>query len=185
LQASEQTAPLTSLASLAPGQAVGVFVKVFGPSDASQVGRINTTTLTATLNDGAGSPTASTNDATTLVVGDVKLDKLQSLTGAAGTFVRSSLNAKPGDTIYYQIVVANTGTADVKSVVVNDATPAYTAANTVIAATYTVTAANGTVTTKPAETAPANGAAGSYSFQVGTLSPGRSSTINFAVKVQQ
>jgi len=180
--------PLTSIPSLAPGASVGVFVKVFGPSDASQVGRVNTTTLTATL-DGdlstpafdAGGPSANTNDATTLVVGDVKLDKFQSLTEGAGSFVRSSLSAKPGDTIYYQIVVTNTGTADVKSVVVNDATPSYTLASTAIAATYTDSSGKAQTITG----SPANGTAGSYTFPIGTLTPGSSSTINFAVTIQK
>ena len=187
LDAGEQANPITSIASLNPGQSVGVFVKVFGPAQSTQVGGINTTTITATLDANlvtpgfqAGGATGSAQDATTLVVGDVKLDKLQSLDGI--TFVRSNLNAAPGATIYYRIVVTNTGTADVTSVVVNDATPAYTTALTTPAATFTDAA--GAPVAVAANRQPANGLTGSYVFEVGTLQPGRSSTINFAVKVQ-
>lgn len=186
LDAAEQANPITSIASLNPGQSVGVFVKVFGPAQATQVGGVNTTTLTAAL-DGdlatagfqVGGPSGSAQDATTLVLGDVKLDKLQSLDGV--NFVRSNLNAAPGATIYYRIIVTNTGTADVTNVVVNDATPAYTRGLTTPAATYTDN--TGAVITVLPGNQPANNTAGNYVFNVGTLSPGRSSTINFAVKV--
>ena len=187
LDPSEQTTPLTSIPTLNPGQAVGVFVKVFGPVSATQVGGVNTTTLTATL-DGdlatagyqPGTISGNSTDSTTLVFGDVKLDKLQSLS-PTGPFVRSNLNAAPGATIYYQITVTNTGTAPVTNVVVNDATPAYTTALAAPAPSYTN--ASGTAVTTGI-TAPANGASGSYTFPVGTLAAGLSSTINFAVKVQ-
>ena len=187
LDANEQQNPITSIASLAPGASVGVFVKVFGPSSSTQIGGVNTTTLTASL-DGdlatagyqAGGPSGSAQDSTTLVLGDVKLDKLQSIDGT--NFVRSNLNAPPGSTIYYRIIVTNTGTADVTSVVVNDATPAYTTALTTPAATYT-DGTGATVTVGPSDQ-PNNGNPGNYVFNIGTLQPGRSSTINFAVKVQ-
>ena len=187
LDANEQQTPITSIASLTPGQSVGVFVKVFGPAQTTQVGSVNTTVLTAALDADlatagyqTGGPSGSAQDATTLVIGDVTLDKQQSIDNV--NFVRSNLNAAPGATIYYRIVVTNTGTADVTQVVVNDATPAYTTALTTPAATITDSA--GTVTAVPAGGQPGNGAAGNYVFNIGTLQPGRSATINFAVKVQ-
>lgn len=192
LDDNEQGAPYTSIPTLDPGQSVGIFVKVFGPAQSTQVGGINTTTLTANLDNDlttdtfdAGGASGSAQDATTLVVGDVKLDKLQSLDGI--NFVRSNLNAAPGATIYYRIIVTNTGTADVTQVTVNDATPAYTTALTAPAATYTTTDPTTgaiTVVTLGAASQPLNNGTGFYTFPVGTLQPGRSSTINFAVKVQ-
>ncbi len=188
LDASEQNTPITVLPiPLNPGQSAGVFIKVFGPAQSTQVGGVNTTTITASL-DGdlttagyqAGGPSGSAQDATTLVLGDVKLDKLQSLDGV--TYVRSNLNAAPGATIYYRIIVTNTGTADVTSVVVNDSTPAYTTALTTPAATYTD--ATGATVILPAANQPTNNTGGNYTFNIGTIQPGRSSTINFAVKVQ-
>ncbi len=188
LDPAEQATPLTTVGPLAPGQSVGVFVKVFGPVSATQVGGVNTTTLTGTLSANstdttytAGTINGSSTDSTTLVFGDVKLDKQQSLTGVAGSFVRSNLAVGPGGTIYYQITVTNTGTAPVTSVVVNDATPAYTTALAAPAPSYT-DKTGAAVTT--GITAPAANAAGSYTFPVGTLAPGASSTIVFAVKVQ-
>lgn len=187
LDANEQQNPITSIATLAPGQSVAVFVKVFGPAQTTQVGGTNTTVLTATLDADlattgfqTGGASGSAQDVTTLVLGDVKLDKLQSADGV--TFVRSNLNAAPGSTIYYRIIVTNTGTADVTQVVVNDATPAYTTALTTPPAT--ITDAAGATTNVPTNGQPTVNTAGNYVFNIGTLQPGRSATINFAVKVQ-
>jgi len=169
---------------LTPGQSITVFVKVIAPSGAAS-GASNITTLTATTTNGsyttAVPPAVSVTDATTVLSGNLTLEKAQALdascTGpsASTSYSTASLSAKPGECVLYQVTVTNVGAANATSVVVSDSTPTYTTLS-VAPATTVGTIASG---------APAVGAAGTFSADVGTLTPGQSAVLTFGVQIEQ
>jgi uncharacterized repeat protein (TIGR01451 family) len=175
LDAADQAVSTATTFTLNPGQSVIVFVKVTAPAGAA-VGAIDTTTARA----GYNATFATAQDQTTVIAGELRLVKAQSLdatcSGVAGAFVQTNITAGavPGACVIYQITATNAGTANITNVVVSDATPAFTVYNNNPAASTTV----GTIT------APANGTAGTISATVGTLTPGQSAVIVFAVKIQ-
>ena len=175
LDAADQAVSTSTTFTLNPGQSVTLFVKVTAPSGAA-VGAIDTTTPRA----GYNSTFATAQDQTTVIAGQLRLVKAQSLdatcSGVAGAFVQTNLTtgAVPGACVIYQITATNAGTANITSVVVSDATPAFTVYHNNPAASTTV----GTIS------APANGTAGTISATVGTLTPGQSAVIVFSVKIQ-
>jgi len=124
---------------------------------------------------------ATVTDSTTVIVGNVTLVKAQGLdltcsgtpTGGYSTATIST-GAVPGVCIDYQITVTNIGSANATSVIVSDATPAFTVLSTTAPATTV-----GTVT------APASGASGTVVATVGTLTAGQSAVLTFGVKIQQ
>jgi uncharacterized repeat protein (TIGR01451 family) len=162
--------------TLAAGQSVTVFVKVTAPSGAA-VGAIDTTTARA----GYNATFATVQDQTTVIAGELRLLKEQALDAncdgvADGAFVQTNITAGaiPGACIIYRLTATNAGAANITSVVVSDATPAFTVYRNNPPASTTV----GTIV------APANGTAGTISATVGTLTPGQSAVIIFAVKIQ-
>lgn len=175
LDAADQAVSTSTTFTLNPGQSVTMFVKVTAPSGAA-VGAIDTTTPRA----GYNATFATAQDQTTVIAGELRLVKAQSLdatcSGVAGTFVQTNITAGavPGACVIYQITATNAGTSNITSVVVSDATPAFTVYHNNPPASTTV----GTIT------APANGTAGTISATVGTLTPGQSAVIVFAVKIQ-
>ena len=173
LDASEEASPITEIDGLDPNESVRVFVKVFGPLDSSQVGQVNADLNTAGFQSGGASDTAT--DTTTLVVGDVKLEKFQRVNNT-GSFVKTQLQANPGDYVTYQITVTNTGAAPVTEVTVYDFTPGFTTYTT--AAPYAAASSS-----QGSTTAPSDGDTGSFTFNVGTLQPGQSATITFTVRI--
>ena len=183
LDPAEAAAPLTTIPTLAPGQSIPIFVKVFAPSGAAN-GTVNVTTITGT--DGVSTDTAT--DTTTVVSGDLKVDKFQSVNG--GPFTQTRQTALPGSTVRYRIVVTNTGSAPVTNVVVNDATPSFTTysigdgtASATGVGGFTVNGGAFTAAAAPNGATPANGAAGSLTFNIGTLNPGETATITFGVTI--
>src|SRR5258708_585272 len=175
LDAADQAVSTATTFTLTPGQSVTMFVKVTAPSGAA-VGAIDTTTPRA----GYNATFANAQDQTTVIAGELRLVKQQTLdagcTGVAGTFSQANITAGavPGACVIYQITATNAGTSNITSVVVSDATPAFTVYRNSPAASTTV----GTIT------APANGTAGTISATVGTLTPGQQAVIIFAVKIQ-
>lgn len=169
--------PLTSITTLNPGDTVAVLVRVFAPSGANP-GQVDVTTVTAT----DGSLTDTATDTTTIVVGDVRVEKLQSING--GAFTAANGSARPGDNIRYRIIVTNTGAAPVTSVVVNDSTPAYTTFDASPAPTRAINGgAATTVTNGGGNTIPGDGSQGSIIVNVGTLNANDSATIEFSVDI--
>ena len=171
-------------AGLAPGQSVTIFDKVTAPSGAVP-GSVNATTITVTTTTGtyavaAPAPSVAV-DSTTVIIGNVTLDKKQSLDTAcagpvAGTTVYTSgnLSAKPGECVLYEITVKNVGSADATVVVVSDSTPTFTTMR--FAAVTTVgTASNPTIP---------NGT-GAITATIGTLTPSQSAVVTFGVKIDQ
>jgi uncharacterized repeat protein (TIGR01451 family) len=176
LDAADQAVSTATTFTLTPGQSVTMFVKVSAPSGAA-IGAIDTTTARA----GYNATFATAQDQTTVIAGELRLLKEQALDancdGVPDTaFGQANITAGavPGSCVIYRITATNAGTANVTSVVVSDATPAFTVYTNNPAASTTV----GTIT------APANGAAGTISATVGTLTPSQSAVIIFAVKIQ-
>jgi trimeric autotransporter adhesin len=183
LDPAEAATPLTNVPVLAPGASIPIFVRVFAPSGAAD-GTVNVTTVTAT--DGTNSDTAT--DTTTVVAGDLKVDKFQSVNG--GAFTQANQSALPGSIVRYRIVVTNTGGAAVTNVVVNDATPAFTVyddgdatASITGVAGFSINGGAFTAATGANGTTPVDGSAGSLRFNVGTLQPGESAVITFGVRI--
>lgn len=172
-------------AGVAPGASIRLFVKVLSPANAA-AGDINTSNLTATT---TGIAAAVAPDTTTVIVGQVVLAKTQALDancdGVADTGLFSNavigatatpnVGAIPGACLMYQVTATNVGVAPVLSVVVNDATPANT--------TYINTPVAAAVTLGTLAALPANGATGTITANVGTLTPGQAATLSFSVKI--
>jgi uncharacterized repeat protein (TIGR01451 family) len=176
LDAADQAVSTATTFTLNPGQSVTMFVKVTAPSGAA-VGAIDTTTARA----GYNATFATAQDQTTVIAGELRLLKEQALDancdGVPDTgYVQSNITAGavPGACVIYRITATNAGTNNITSVVVSDATPAFTLYRNVPPASTTV----GSIV------APANGTAGTISATVGTLTPGQSAVIIFAVKIQ-
>jgi uncharacterized repeat protein (TIGR01451 family) len=175
LDAADQAVTTSTTFNLTPGQSVVMFVKVTAPAGAA-VGAVDTTTTRA----GYNATFATAQDTTTVIAGELRLLKEQTLdagcTGVAGTFGQANITAGavPGACIIYRITATNAGTSNITSIVVSDATPAFTVYRNVPPASTTV----GSIV------APANGTAGTISATVGTLTPTQSAVIIFAVKIQ-
>ena len=167
---------------LTPGQTITIFVKVIAPAGAT-VGAINVTTNTATTTNGtyvtAVPAPAVVVDTTTVITPNLTLVKAQALdaacTGPTGgtVYAPTTVNAKPGQCVDYQITVTNQGTSNATLVVVYDSTPTFTTL-AVLPAT-TVGSINGG--------APAIGGTGPFSANVGTLTPGQAAVVTFSVKI--
>jgi uncharacterized repeat protein (TIGR01451 family) len=175
LDAADQAVTTSTTVNLTPGQSVVMFVKVIAPAGAA-VGAVDTTTTRA----GYNATFATAQDQTTVIAGELRLVKDQALdagcTGVAGAFSQANITAGavPGACVIYRITATNAGAANITSVVVSDATPAFTVYRNVPPASTTV----GSIV------APANGTAGTISATVGTLTPTQSAVIIFAVKIQ-
>jgi uncharacterized repeat protein (TIGR01451 family) len=190
LDATDPVIPAAGLAGvvpagLAPGASITIFDKVTAPSGGAP-GVVNVTTVTVTTTNGSYTSTAPAaapaTDSTTVIAGNVTLVKTQGLDAACtGTppggysTVTITTGAVPGACIDYSITVTNVGSASATSVVVSDATPAFT----VLSATAPATTA-GTITANPG-----SGVAGTVTATVGTLTAGASSVLTFGVKIQQ
>ena len=173
-------------AGLAPGESVRILVKVYSPPG-TPVGTIDATTITATTVNGTYTTTIPTvvslSDNSTVISGDLQLTKEQALDAnldgnpdTAYSVADISTGALPGKAIRYRITIKNNGSTPATSVKVYDTTPAYTLYTSTNPAATTV----GSVTTVPA-----NGAAGSLQFDIGTLNPGQTAVVTFGVIISQ
>jgi uncharacterized repeat protein (TIGR01451 family) len=175
LDAADQAISTATTFTLTPGQSVTLFVKVTSPSGAA-IGSIDATTARA----GYNATFATAQDQSTVIAGELRLLKEQTLdascSGVAGTYVQSTITAGavPGACVIYRLTATNAGTSNITSVVVSDATPAFTVY-------FNNPAANTTVGTIAA---PASGTAGTITATVGTLTPTQSAVVIFAVKIQ-
>ena len=172
-------------AGLAPGETVGLLVRIFVPPGAA-LGTVDSATFSATTVNGTYTapvpPVTSATDTTTVVAGDVTLVKEQALDanldgtpdGAYST-AQITTGALPGRAIRYRITVTNVGTAPATTVRVFDTTPAFT--------TYTTTGPAATTIGSVVAT-PANGASGALEFNIGTLNPGQSAVVTFGVIIE-
>jgi trimeric autotransporter adhesin len=174
---------------LAPGESVRVLVKVSAPPGAP-AGAVDSITITGTTTNGSYSsavpPVATATDSAVVVASDLQILKEQALdANLDGTPDTSysvadiTTGALPGKAILYRVTVRNNGSAAVDNVKVYDSTPAFT--------TYTATnpAAVTGGSAPSVATVPANGSAGSFQFNVGSLNPGEQAVITFGVKIDQ
>lgn len=187
---------VATIGGLTPGQQITIFTRVV-----TQVGApatdSNITTVTPSLTQGTYAVTATTTsatDTTTILAEDLTIIKGQKI-GPGGTYVTNLQNANPGDTIYYRIVVQNTGSVDVKNVQIKDSIPYFTTIyntgaagaageGTTYKASYVITNAQGVTSAyKVAETQPASGGRGDVIANVGVLKPNETATLFFQVKI--
>lgn len=185
---------------LEPGEIVKIINKVFAPAGGAE-GSVNQTTITATDADGTVRSTAT--DSSTIVTGQVRLDKTVALQTdctdptTIGTFAAiQSAKVEPGECIVWKIDAINEGTLDVMNVVVKDTVPAFTTmltdsmqlCNGVGCTPATVTETigddageldNGTVVFYVGDRTGVDADVG------GTLKGGESSTVQFTVKVDE
>ena len=175
LDAADQAISTATTFTLTPGQSVTLFVKVTSPNGAA-VGTLDTTTARA----GYNATFATAQDDSTVIAGQLRLVKQQALdatcSGTPGAYTQANITvgAVPGACVSYQVIATNSGVSNITSVVVSDATPAFTVYSNVPAASTTV----GSIA------APANGTAGTITATVGTLTPSQSAVITFEVKIQ-
>lgn len=181
--------PIASAADvpvLAPGATLAILVRVNAPPGAP-VGSINTTTVTATpsatVNGTAPSAPDSAVDTTSVVSGNLTLQKEQAPdAGCDGTadaaYVTGQLSALPGTCILYRITATNAGTTDITALIISDATPTETTESTLVSVTP-LGAGN--------VTEPGIGGTGTIQVDVGAvgpLTPGSSVVVGFGVQIE-
>lgn len=163
------------------GQTRGIIVRVFAPGSATSSDPANVTTLTATYN--AGASTTSATDSTTVTDGLTLLKRQRTIncdgTGA-GAYQTAAIAAgpltAPGRCIGYEITATNTTPSSVTLVVINDLVPANTRMHYLCGAPATTV---GTI----AGTTPADGATGTVTATVGTLTSLQAATLTFCVRI--
>ncbi|WP_394753700.1 beta strand repeat-containing protein [Crenothrix sp.] len=171
--------------TLAPGEFVQLLVKVTADGGLA-IGALDTTTLTATSTsgtvNGVVAPTVvKVIDTTTVVDGSIVLLKEQALDAACDggetVFTTGTITtgAVPGACIVYRITATNSGTVNVTNLLITDNTPVFTKYDSSTPAATTVGSIN--------PPAPANGAAGTITADVGTLTPSKSTVLTFGVKI--
>ncbi len=179
------TGGASTAAGLDPGETARFFVRVNAPISAN-LGDNNVVTTTATVvgvvNTIAAPVVAPVTDSTTVISGQVRLEKQQALDancdGVADTafsIAPITTGAIPGACIRYRITIENQGTSAVTTLVVSDATPANTTYHITVAAA--ITGAGNSVT------APAGGATGTVQATIPTLAAGVTQFLTFGVRI--
>jgi uncharacterized repeat protein (TIGR01451 family) len=180
--------------ALKPGQYIKLTNKVFAPADAPQ-GDVNTTTLRAT--DTNGTERNMAQDTSTVILGQVRLDKKVALDANCdnvpdGPFAAiQNAQVEPGQCAVWEIFAKNEGDALVKNVVVTDSVPAYT---TYLANSLRINGS--TPTDAEGDDAGEIDATNKISYYLGTnpapatkqggeLQSGESATVRFTVKVDE
>ena len=182
------TAPIAG--SLAVGATKVYFAKVFAPAGAL-AGSTDTATVTASFagnTNSCGTPSAT--DVSTIITGQIRLDKTQAIDAACdGTadtaFAATTIAAaKPGQCIVYRVIATNQGLATVKNLSINDAVPTWTSLTGAVQPTaqcqsagVTPTLVNGDLVSS-ASTISCGSAANS-------VQPGGTAQLDFAVKINQ
>ena len=121
--------------NLEPGENLPMTTTVTAPSTAA-LGSVDSATITVTDADPTsstvGDTLTSSEDQTTVMLGQVRLDKTAAIDegcdGALETpFVEiQTTQVKPGDCVVWNLTATNDGTATVKNVKVSDAAPVFT-----------------------------------------------------------
>jgi uncharacterized repeat protein (TIGR01451 family) len=179
-------APLvTGAITVAANAQVCVIVKQFVPAGIPY-GAQNTETLTASFTYTNSSPLISavlsvTDVTTTGEPTGVNLQKLVKNVTRNGT-TGVSVTASPGETLQYTLTAQNTGASAVTTLVINDATPAFT--------TYVSAACPGTLpaglTACSVSTHPAAGGTGALQWTfTGSLSAGAQTSVTYQVQLTQ
>ncbi|MGA8882290.1 MAG: hypothetical protein WB445_01505 [Acinetobacter sp.] len=171
----------SKLAGLQQGESVTVYVKVEAAATAT-AGQSYTSTVQIQPEAGAklgSNSILSITDRTVINLGSVRLEKFQfaadcTATPADADYTVNLQNAKPGQCVFYKVTATNQGNADATAVVINDAVPAYTIYK------------NGSIARNPLTQGDApTESGGNVNYKVGTLTPGTSATLKFAVTVDK
>ncbi len=155
--------------ALGTGQGACVIARHASPAGAP-VGAAETATLTARCQYAGASPALAV---------DLALTDLTTVAAGGLSLVKSvnRATARPGDTLSYLLVYRNTGSTPLGSLVIRDATPAFTTFAS--AACLALGAGLGSCA---ATTQPAPGAAGPVEWTfTGSLAPGASGSVAFTV----
>jgi len=114
---------------LEPGENVNMTSTVSSPSNAP-LGAVDASTIAVTEVD--DTPITSASDQTTVMLGQVRLDKKAAIDtncdGApeTGFSATQTTQVEPGQCVVWNLTATNEGTATVKNVVISDAAPAFT-----------------------------------------------------------
>jgi uncharacterized repeat protein (TIGR01451 family) len=176
---------LSAAVTVTAGQKVCVLMKEFVPAGAAP-GLQDAVTVSASLAySGSAAPTTTVltdKDITTVSGGGApqiaKAVKNLTLSGSYGT----TTTANPGNVLEYQLTVSNEGTTSLASVVVDDATPAYTTFVSAACPSSFPTGLSGcTVSVQPA-----SGGTGALQWTfTGTLTSGAQTIVTYEVTVAQ
>ena len=118
--------------TIPPGVDIPMTTTVSAPSDAP-LGATDISTISVT--DTAGNPVVEAEDQTTVMLGQVRLDKKAAIDtdcntvpdGVGATFSATQLTeVEPGQCVVWQLTAVNEGTATVSNVKISDAAPAFT-----------------------------------------------------------
>lgn len=176
---------LNASIAVTAGQAVCLVVKQFVPAGAA-FGAQNTATLSATFTYTNAVPalsvTLAASDVTT--VGEASALSLKKLVGnvSRGGATSTSVNASPGEVLQYTVTAQNNGATSLSTLVINDATPAFT---TFVAAACPATLPTG-ITACTIGTQPASGGQGGVQWTfTGTLASGAQLAVTYQVKVSE
>ena len=178
-------AVMSAAVTVTAGQSICLIVKQFVPTGAVQ-GAQNTTTLTAAFSYSGAAPalaaSQSVTDVTTIgQAGALVLGKLVSNVTQGGP-AGLSVNAAPGETLQYSLNAVNHGTQNLTTLIVNDATPAFTSyLSAACPATLPAGITACTVTTQPA----VGGQGGLQWTFAGSLAPAAELAVTYLVKVEQ
>lgn len=180
---------VSTIPSIAAGTNVKLLVKVQAPSGASS-GANSVITVTA-KNTTCGN-TAPVTDTTTVLAGQIRLDKTQALgtcttmpVDGAYTGSGTILSQIPGGCVWYRVLGTNQGDAPVTLVKINDATPTFTTYVPTSGACSNVSS-NMAGITVPTVTAPASAVAGSVICDNWSTIPAAGVVrLDFAVKIDQ
>ena len=176
---------ITAPISVTAGQKLCLIVKQFVPAGTAS-GAQNNVTLSAAFTYTNATPalsaSLSANDVTTVgQPGALALSKLVSNI-TQGFAAATAVSANPGDTLQYSLTAVNNGTQALNTLVVNDATPAFT---TFVSASCPTTLPSG-ISACSISASPAVGAAGSLQWTfTGSLAPSAQLVVSYQVKVSQ
>jgi uncharacterized repeat protein (TIGR01451 family) len=178
LNGAEGSATLSGSVAVAAGGVVCIIVADSIPAGAAFNAQ-NVISVTATFN---GAQTLTRTDTTTAgAAGGAGLSLSKSVRNVTqGTAAGTSNTAKPGDVLEYAIAYTNPAGGALSSIVITDATPAFTTFQS--ASCVTPLPAN--VTTCTVTTQPAVNGSGSVVWTLGgTLAAGASGTVRYQVQV--
>lgn len=169
--------------ALTAGACVTLLDNVFAPAGATN-GTVNVTTITATHPTAAPGGVA-VNDTSTVVSGDLQIVKEQRTIGCTGAgpgvYTQAALAAQlPGACVQYRITATNSGAANLTSLTVSDATPAFTTLETGACAIAGTRSDAGAFTLGGTAV---DEAAGTVTVTVATLPPLVNVTLEFCVQV--
>jgi uncharacterized repeat protein (TIGR01451 family) len=179
--------------TLEPGEKFDLTATTFAPSDAAP-GTTDILTISAT-NVKAGSPSTSVDNASTVILGQVRLDKTvaydKGCDGTADGAFEANLTSQvaPNECAIWQIKVENQGDADALNVIVRDKVPAFsTFVATSLRYCIDLGCTPATVTTEgkfvnPDITFYAGSTPDPTKDKGGKLLPGQQATVRFSTKV--